>query len=246
MNCTTAELMAVVLSRQLVAGDVVVTGTNALIPISACRVAGIMGAPGIVPMIGATGTLAPDCEAIPESGGDQDFVAGRATMGLMRGITDQVRGLADVIFLGGLQVDRKGRCNLCTVGDYAKPRLRGPGTIGLSMIASVKRTFMFFLHHDPRTFVEQVDFVSGEGLRSEGGLEIIVTPLGVFAPNRARNEIELRSIHPGVSFEQIQARTGFALSREGVDTTIAPNERELAALRSFAAGRALSRLELAA
>jgi glutaconate CoA-transferase subunit B len=242
MTWTVAELMAILFARNLRPGDIVVTGTSAHIPLSACRVAGLLGKPGISAMIGATGTLDPGCMEIPASGGDQDFVPGRMTLGLRQGVADQLRGAADVIFLGGLQVDREGRCNLCVVGDYDRPRLRGPGSIGLSMVASVRRTFMFFLKHERRIFVEQVDFVSGDGLRPEGGLELIVTPLAVFAPNAGRTEIALKSIHPGVFFDDIQARTGFTLERDRAPVTEPPSAEELSALRSFPSGRDLGSL----
>lgn len=229
-NC--AELMAIVFSRNLRDGDVVVAGTNAVIPMSACRIAQLCGSTRVTTLIGATGTIDPDASEIPESGADQSFISGRITLGLAQGLADQVRGFADVIFLGGLQVDRKGRCNLAVVGDYKAPKLRGPGTIGLSLTATVKRTFLFFESHSARTFVDSVDFVSGEGLREQGGVELIVTPLGVLAPNRARTSIDLKSIHPGVTFEQIQNRTGFPLDPRGVTITPEPTERELTALRN--------------
>jgi glutaconate CoA-transferase, subunit B len=237
--------MAIVFARALRDGDVVVTGTNAVIPMSACRIAQLCGASHVVPVIGATGTLDPDTPVIPESGADQSFVSGRLTMGLGQGIADQVRGFADVIFLGGLQVDRKGRCNLTVVGAYGKPKLRGPGTIGLSMMARVRRTFLFFQSHDTRTFVDTVDFISGEGLQPDGGgVELIVTPLGVLGPTSTREAIDLKSIHPGVTFEEIQSHTGFPLNPDGIAVTPEPTTQELCALSRCQYGRQLASMRL--
>ena len=244
MNCNKAELMAIVFSRAIRDGDVIVLGTNPAIPISAYRIAQLCGRPRAVALIGGTGAIDPTVALAPESGGDQSFVPGRLTIGLTATLCDQVRGFADVIFLGGLQIDRLGRINLAVIGDYDRPRLRGPGSIGLSLVTVVKRTFMFFQSHDRRTFVDQVDFVSGEGLSQGGGVELIVTPLGVLGPSLDGKRIDLKSLHHGVSFEQIQQHTGFPLDPNGATPTAPPSEQELAALRSFPEGRLLAALRL--
>jgi glutaconate CoA-transferase subunit B len=237
--------MAVVFARALRDGDVVVTGTNALIPMSACRIAQFCGKTNILPVIGGTGAVEPKTTTIPASGGDQAFVSGKLTLGLSQILSDQVRGFVDVIFLGGLQVDRMGRCNLAVVGGYGNPSLRGPGSIGLSLMARVRRTFLLLLTHDARTFVETVDFISGEGLRSDGrGIELIVTPLGVLGPSSSRDGLELQSIHPGATFDEIQRNTGFRLSSAGVVTTPAPTEAELLALQASPYARQLAELKL--
>lgn len=243
MNCTTAELMALVCARALRDGDVIVTGTRATLPTAAYRSAQLLGKPHVRAMIGATGTINPQVQPVPPSGGDQAFVPGRVTLDLATGVCDQLRGLVDVIFLGALQLDRAGRCNLAVVGDYRQPRLRGPGSIGLSMVGSVKRTFMFFERHDPRVLVERVDFVSGDILRNGGEL-LVVTPLGVLGSRPGEAHIDVLSLHPGVSFEQMQAATGFALSAARALVTPPATNDELEALRSLPDGRALQDMAL--
>jgi len=243
MNCCRAELMALVFARALRDGDVLVTGTRATLPTAAYRCAQLLGKRHVRAMIGATGTLDPFIQPVPASGGDQDFLAGRVTLDLATGVCDQLRGLVDVIFLGALQLDGEGRCNLAVVGDYRRPGLRGPGSIGLSMVGRVKRTFMFFERHDPRVLVERVDFVSGDILR-DGGELLVVTPLGVLGSTPDQPGLALLSLHPGVSFDEMQARTGFMLNRQHARTTLAPSADELAALRSLPDGRALAAMEL--
>jgi glutaconate CoA-transferase, subunit B len=245
VSYSTAELMAVVLSRALRDGDVMVTGTNAGITRSAARVAQACGKPRVTTVIGAFGTVDPSVDIAPASGGDQTFLPGRLDTSLASVVGDQVRGLADVICLGGLQVDRLGRVNLAVVGSYDRPTLRGPGTVGLSLIATIKRTFLYFVQHDPRTFVETVDFIGGDGLRGDGGgIELIVTPAAVLGPVADRSRIDLLSVHPGVSFAEVQERTGFALDPSQARETPAPSEQELSALRSFPDGVALAALTL--
>jgi glutaconate CoA-transferase subunit B len=245
MSATPGELLAVVLSRALRDGDVMITGTNAAITRGAVAVAQACGRPRASAVIGAFGTVDPSTELAPCSGGDQDFLPGRVVSGLGAVVCDQVRGLADVICLGGLQVDRRGRVNLAVIGPYARPKLRGPGTIGVSLMASIPRTFLYFNDHDPRTFVERVDFLGAEGIKpGGGGIEVIVTPLAVLGPVEDRSRIDLLSVHPGVEFEQVQARTGFPLDESRARPTGAPSEAELAALRADPDGATLRDLVL--
>jgi acyl CoA:acetate/3-ketoacid CoA transferase beta subunit len=91
--------------------------------------------------------------------------------------------------------------------------------------------------------VERVDFVSGDILGSGGEL-LVVTPLGVLGASRGARAVELLSVHPGVTFERIQACTGFALNAAAAVPTPAPSAAELAVLRSLADGRALAEMAL--
>lgn len=245
MSYSNAELMAIVLSRALRDGDVMVTGTNAAITCSAAFVAQRSGRRRVTTVIGAFGTIDPSVDRAPASGGDQAFLPGRLVTSLAAGIGDQVRGLADILCLGGLQVDRHGRVNLAVIGDHEKPELRGPGTVGVSLIAALSRTFLYFTEHDPRTFVESVDFLGAEGLRPDGGgIEVIVTPMAVLGPVEDRSRIDLVSVHPEFSFEEVQDRTGFRLDPRRSRATEPPSERELLALRSSPDGISLGAVPL--
>ena len=233
MTVTRTEYMAISMARFLRDGDVLITGTNATIPRAAAFVANHLGRLSVRTVIGAFGTVNPTVYPTPQSGGDQRFFAGESNESLATIISDQVRGLADVICLGGLQLDQRGRLNLCVIGPYDAPTLRGPGTVGLSLMATVARTFVFFMHHDRRTFVQNVDFVGGEGLPKDGGgIELVVTPLAVFGPNESRDRIDLISIHPGVTFDEVQDRTGFRLDPRRAIVTQTPTPEELTALRA--------------
>jgi glutaconate CoA-transferase subunit B len=78
--------------------------------------------------------------------------------------------------------------------------------------------------HDRRTFVEKVDFVT-----QSGNLARVVTPLAVM--EMRGGGLELGSVHPGVSVEEVVGRTGFPLDLGAeVPETIPPTEDELAAL----------------
>lgn len=243
MSARIAELMALVCARALHDGDVIVTGTRATLPSAAYRSAQRLGKPHVRAMIGATGTIDPRVQPVPPSGGDQAFLAGTMTLDLATGVCDQLRGFVDVIFLGALQLDGAGRCNLAVVGDYHSPRLRGPGSIGLSMVGSVRRTIMFFERHDPRVLVERVDFVSG-AILADGGELLVVTPLGVLGARAGETKVDVVSLHPGVSFQQMQAATGFALDAARATITPPASDEELEVLRALPDGRALRDMAL--
>jgi glutaconate CoA-transferase subunit B len=240
-----AELMAIVLARHLSDGDVVITGTNSSIPTAAYRVAQRLHAPGIVAISGAAGAVDPTARVIPPSVGDEALRAGRFLIPFPDIVRAEVAGLIDVIFLGAMQVDRRGRCNLVAVGPYQAPRVRGPGTLGLSLMSTVPRALMYLTNHERRTFVESVDFISAEGLRPDGGgIQAIVTPLGVLGPTEGRDALRLHSFHPGVVAEEVQERTGFDIDIARASATPSPTARELAALRAVDTAGFLRGLQL--
>jgi glutaconate CoA-transferase subunit B len=80
--------------------------------------------------------------------------------------------------------------------------------------------------HDPRTFVERLDFVT-----AAGNVDRVVTPLGVFIRNQGRLEVE--NIHPGVTPEAFRAETGFDIDvGPWTPVTPPPSVEEIAALRA--------------
>jgi len=99
-------------------------------------------------------------------------------------------------------------------------------------------------NHSTRVFVERVDMVSGLGYRRAaevGGfvdahheIRRVVTNLGVFDFETPDHRMRLRSLHPGVSLDEVIAATGFelALQAGGPATTRAPSDEELNLLRN--------------
>ncbi len=60
-------------------------------------------------------------------------------------------------------------------------------------------------------------------------LGVVITDLCVFDFNGPDHAAQVLSLHPGVTFEQVQEATGFPLLRaEGMTTTAAPTEEQLA------------------
>jgi glutaconate CoA-transferase, subunit B len=151
-----------------------------------------------------------------------------------------------VFFVGALQIDRFGNSNLIGLGpDPRRLRLRGPGAIATTTNAShVRRFYLFVNEHSPRVFVPRCDFVStvgwgpgGPDARRRlglpgGGPRYCITPLAVLDFEETSKRMRLHSTHPGVTAEEVQARTGFELLvPERVPVTALPTDAELDVLR---------------
>jgi glutaconate CoA-transferase subunit B len=99
------------------------------------------------------------------------------------------------------------------------------------------------LRHNRASFVQKVDFVSGAGYLDggssraerglpEGGPRLVVTPLGIFDFTPDEKRMRIKSLHTGVSLEEVRDNTGFDLVCEGeVEVTDEPSASELKALR---------------
>jgi glutaconate CoA-transferase subunit B len=108
----------------------------------------------------------------------------------------------------------------------------------------VRRFYLFVNEHSPRVFVPRCDFVStvgwGEGgadarLRlglPGGGPRYCITPLAVLDFEETSKRLRLHSVHPGVTVDEVKARTGFELlAPDRVPVTGSPDDDELDILR---------------
>jgi glutaconate CoA-transferase, subunit B len=147
----------------------------------------------------------------------------------------------DVFFMGGLQLDRRGNVNLLGIpGPDGGWKVRGPGGIALaSMSTNCGGYYIVMPRHDQRTFVERVSLISALGDRTErerlrfpgGGPRLVLSPLGVFEFDAA-GDMRVRSLHAGVSVDQVVEATGFDLGLTGdPPVTPAPTDSELSVLR---------------
>jgi glutaconate CoA-transferase, subunit B len=147
------------------------------------------------------------------------------------------------VMIGPIQIDRWGQTNLSGIGGHAKPKVQMLGVRGLPGNSINHLNSMFVPNHGKRVFVAgEVDIVGGvgynparwpEGVRRDFvDLRRIVTDLCVLDFEGADHAIRLRSLHPGVTFEQVQGATGFALERApDLVTTPAPTAEQLEIIR---------------
>jgi len=242
-----AEVMAVLLSRDIADGEKAIIGTNSDLQLAACNLARLRQAPRLWWVSGPGGMVNPSRDHLASTADHDNIDTAEAWMDLpdMVEFIDWRIHFFDFAILSAIQVDRFGNINTTLVGDAAKPSLRGPGTVGLSALCGLSRRFnVVMANHTRHAFVPKVDFISGAGHLDggdsrerrglpAGGPRLVVSPLGVFDFHPASRQMRIRSIHPGVSVEQIQAATGFEMLVEGSPPlTDMPTEDELALLRA--------------
>lgn len=218
---TPEELMAAVIARQVRDGETVAVGTLAPVPTSGVLLAYFTHAPR------ARVIIINHPDYWPFRSGSKEFY------------DFAQRGGFDLFFLSGGQIDRHANLNLIAVGDTAQPTVRFPGGAGAAMLYYLaRRVIVFRTDHSPRTFVERVDHVAAPGagppdVRRPGGPVKAVTPLCVFGFEPGRNVLVVEALHPGVSREELQRRTGFGLEyAPQVTTTPPPTTEELTVLRT--------------
>lgn len=219
-----AELMAVAISREMVDGEFGAIGAASHIPLAGLRLAQMTHAPNLSFMCGGSGGLNPTFERLVESAADYRNLINSEYRYSLSDVVDFEAGMRlDFSFLGGMQIDKYANVNMAMIGDWDNPKVRGPGTIGLIFLGGFRSTYLYTQHHNPRIFVDRVDFVSGGGWLSGGdsrskvfrkesdGPRRVFTPLGVFDFEPESKHMRLRSTHPGVTVDQVRKATGFEL-----------------------------------
>ncbi len=228
--CNSMELMICCAARQLEDGCTVAVGTG--VPCAAAMLAQRSHAPNLVILFEAGG-VAPQLPTMPISVGDsRTFYRGVMATSMADIMETCQRGLIDYTFLGGAQIDAYGNLNSTMIGkDYKKPKVRLPGSGGANDLASLCWRILVVTNHDKRRFVEKLDYLTtpgyltGAGAREAAGLP----PMGYHAQTR---RMEVLSLHPGVTIEQVRANTGFELGfKEPLHTTEPPTVAELRVLR---------------
>lgn len=161
------------------------------------------------------------------------------------------------IWIGAVQIDRTGGSNISVVGPWEKPKAQFVGARGIpDDLWGCERLNFHIRNHTAKTFVEKVDFVCGFGQSPDLGKTgatthaapgTIVSDLGVFDFGGADGTMRVVSLHPGVSFDTVQERTGFELADPGPDAavTAAPTTEELRIIREVIDPLGLRRLDSA-
>ena len=235
---TPAETMIVASARQLEGERVCFVGIGP--PNIACNLAKRTVAPDIE-LVYEAGVFGASPRRLPLSIGDPTLVTGALAVSNMFELFAYYlqRGLVDVAFLGASQIDRFGNINTSVIGDYARPKVRLPGSGGACDIAINARKVFVIMPQSKRSFVERVDFVTSPGHLSEGrpatwpgaGPEVVVTGLGTYRFG-TDGEMYLDSLHPGVSEDDVRAASGWDIEiPSGVKQTPPPTDVEMHLIR---------------
>lgn len=204
----------------------------------------------LIPSLGARlarETFEPD---LLLSDGEASYVAGPWALGdkppatveawvPFRSIFDLVWSGRRHVMMGASQVDRFGNQNISCIGsDFSQPQRQLLGVRGAPGNTVCHTTSYWVPKHSARVFVPVVDMVSGVGNDRKDGeagrfhdLRVVVSDLGVMDFATPDGSMRLRSVHPGVTAEQVQEATGFELAVDDVVETRLPSEQELKLIR---------------
>src|SRR5438132_9407206 len=158
MQYSTAEMMAVSAARTLKNDDVCFVGIGA--PSVACILARLTHAPDIT-LIYESGTIGTKPDVLPLSIGDPELSeTALTTVSVPEMFQYWLQGgRITVGFLGGAQIDRFGNLNTTVIGDYARPKVRLPGSGGATEIATSCRRTYIVMRQSRRSFVDKLDFL---------------------------------------------------------------------------------------
>ena len=198
---------------------------------------------GLVPRLGARLALATFEPDLLLSDGEAYLVTPDGTVeGWLpfRSVFDVVAAGTRHVMMGASQIDRYGNQNISAVGDWQKPTVQLLGSRGAPGNTVNHTTSYWVPNHSPRVFVEHVDFASGVGYdraaaESEAArfheIRVVVTNLAVLDFATPENTMRLRSVHPGVTVDEVVAATGFDLTTDDAAETRRPSDEELRLIR---------------
>jgi glutaconate CoA-transferase subunit B len=128
-------------------------------------------------------------------------------------------GRVDVGFLGGLETDKYGNLNTTLVGDPHGKFRHMVGSGGANDIASCAQRTVTIIRHEPHKLKEAISFITSPGYLTggdsrqqagmRGGPNRVITNKAIFKFNENTREMELLSIHPGNTLEDVLQTMGF-------------------------------------
>ena len=142
------------------------------------------------------------------------------------------------VMMGATQIDRYGNQNLAALGpEPDRPKVQLLGFRGAPGNTINHTTSYWIPNHRPNVFVPSVDVVTGIGYDRAAALpdgaaryhEIrrVVSNLGVFDFETPDHRMRLRSVHPGVTVDDVVSATGFELAiADEVPTSRGPTAEE--------------------
>lgn len=148
------------------------------------------------------------------------------------------------VMMGGSQLDPHGNHNFAAIGDMKRPKAQLLGFRGAPGNTVNNVTSYWVPNHGPRVFVEHVDVVTGVGYDRAAAagaaatrhheLRHVVTNLCVLDFATPDHRMRLRSLHPGVTVDEVVAATGFELAiPDDVPESRLPNDTELALIEEL-------------
>jgi len=237
------EIMTIMAAREINDGDIVFCGTG--ISMLAATAAKNINAPDSV-IFFETGAVDSLLEELPMAVADPRIMYWSASnAGLLEAFaTMQNRTTGDkvIAILGAAQIDIYGNLNTTSIGDYFSPDIRFSGSGGGCDVASFVPRCIAFMQHEKRKFVKKLDYLTspghlkGSGGREKaglrpGGINLVVTNLGVMRFDQGTGRMYLDQFYPGVTPEFILENMQFEVDLSRATEATPPSEQELVTLR---------------
>lgn len=154
-------------------------------------------------------------------------------------------GRFDVSFDSASQIDQFGNMNITAIGDYKKPKVRLVGCLAQpDHFAFVKRPIIL-TDLKKRTFVEKVDFITSVGYLDGGDSRVkaglkpygpwkVITDKCILNFENEEKKMQLESIHPGITLEEVLDNMGFTpVIPEVIKTTEEPTKEQVKVIREI-------------
>lgn len=240
---TPNEMMIIAAARALVGVRTVFVGVG--LPNIACNLARQTVAPELE-LIYESGVYGAQPARLPLSIGDPTLVTGAISVMSMADLFGLFLqgGLVEVALVGGAQIDRYGNLNTSVIGSYTHPTTRLPGSGGACEIVINAQRVFIIMSLKKRAFVEQLDFLTSPGyVRGSdtrkalgipgAGPELLITDKALFNFENEMHEMQLVSLYPGVTREQLDADLGWKVpSADVLIETPVPGRDELYLVRA--------------
>jgi acyl CoA:acetate/3-ketoacid CoA transferase beta subunit len=228
---TRAEVCVVACAEAWRGDGAILASPMGLIPTLGAKLARLTFSPGLLLTDGEATLLAPG----GPDGVTEGWLPYRSVFTML------AAGLRHVM-MGAAQLDRFGNQNISCIGDHARPKAQLLGVRGAPGNTINHPVSYWVPRHSARVFVERADMVCGIGYDRAAALapgqarfhelRVIVTNLAVLDFATPDHSMRLRSVHPGVSLDDVTAATGFPLAVPGeVPVTRLPAPGELALIR---------------
>lgn len=222
---TIVELMTVTLARQMKDGEIMYLGAAIPLAVVATQLARVTHAPNLVCIYGIWVDPDPFTDYFSVMVDPSALKGFKASAFINMGDLHDLwqRGEIDFGIVRPAQIDPYGNINNSVIGEYAKPKVRLPGGVAIGDVSHlVGRLLVYVPRHEPRVFVEKVDFITGPGHLEEGkwrsrmgvkgkGPHKVITDLAVLGFDEKNGRMRVESVHPGVSVDEVQENTGFRL-----------------------------------
>jgi acyl CoA:acetate/3-ketoacid CoA transferase beta subunit len=214
---TRADVCAVAVAECFRADGELLANPIGTIPMIGGRLARASFEPALLMTDGEAGLIANDAASVPR----EDRVV--EAYNPYRRMFDVVWSGRRHVMMGATQVDRFGNQNIAALGGTpTQPKVQLLGFRGAPGNTINDTTSYWVPNHSPKVFVEAVDVVTGIGYDraaelGPGGaryheIRRVVSNLGVFDFETPDHRMRLRSVHPGVTVDEVVAATGFELA----------------------------------